>query len=110
MRLHDWLYGIVASVCIDRDYIYLAFYRHFSALLADIISQGAVANAGEYTIQGMKSNRDAEVHWQLERRLTWIGPNTVTLEARVRPVSAGEAAIGEEVLVGRFDLSTGDEV
>jgi hypothetical protein len=111
VRLHDWLYEIVAAVCFDRDYLYLAFYRHFTGLLADVTAAGAITDRGEYVFPGMKSNLQVRVTWQLARRLTWIGPNVLTLVAAIETLGGGSASAGaNEVLSAQFDLSTGDEV
>ena len=105
MKLHEWIYEIVSEVCYDRDYLYACYVRHFTHLMNEIIEKGSSVQAGEYNIEGIKSNKNIRISWQLETRLIWHGPNAVTfcceIESKVEPVKK---------LRRRFDMSTGDEM
>jgi hypothetical protein len=105
MRLHDWFYQVVADVCYDRDYLYLVFIRHFTALMSQILDQGRFENRGKYTLPGMKSNLSAQLEWQLENRMTWMGPNRLELRCTFTDAFSG---LEKETRRGWFDLSTGD--
>jgi hypothetical protein len=107
MRLHVWLYDIVSEVCFERDYLYLAFYRHFSTLLGELTERGRVCDRGETCFAGVKSNLQVTIEWQLEHRLTWSGPNRLLLTAHIQAIGGGQ---DQEVRRAAFDLSTGDEV
>ena len=103
MKLHDWIYEIVCEVCYDRDYLYACFVRHYTNLLNEIIEKGSSAQAGEYNIEGIKSNKNVRINWQLERRLNWMGSNIASFSCRIE-------SLGSEVqkMKNRFDMSTGD--
>ena len=105
MRLHDWLYECVAEVCYDRDYLYLAYVRHFTALMNQIIDRGRFENRGEYAFAGMKSNLSARLEWQLEHRLSWMGSNQLQLRCTFTNTLTGADS---DIRSGRFDFSTGE--
>jgi hypothetical protein len=107
MQIHDWLFQIVADVCYDRDYLYLAYIRHFTALMNQIVDRGRFESRGEYALHGMKSNLSAILDWQLEHHLTWMGPNRLTLCCTQTNNLTGVASETSSVC---FDLSTGDLV
>ncbi|RKY04948.1 MAG: hypothetical protein DRP56_09460 [Planctomycetota bacterium] len=101
--MHDWIYKIVIDVCYDRDYLYACFIRHFSRLMNDVLTKGTCSQSGEYEIKGMKSNKDAHINWQLERRIDWMGSNSISFDCKVNSLDSGI-----ETMHGRFDMSTGD--
>jgi len=103
MKLHDWIYEIVSEVCYDRDYLYACYIRHFTGLTNNIIETGSLACSGDYVIEGMKSNKNANISWQLERRIDWMGSNIINLDCKIR--SQGSEI---ETLQAQFDMSTGD--
>jgi hypothetical protein len=105
MTLHDWLYQVVAEVCYDRDYLYLAFVRHFSALMGQIVERGRFEDRGTYALPGMKSNRSARLEWRLEHALTWDGPNRLELRCILLDALSGAPI---EARSACFDLSTGE--
>jgi hypothetical protein len=105
MMLHDWFYQVVADVCYDRDYLYLAYIRHFSALMDQIVDRGRFEQSGEYAFPGMKSNLEARLEWQLEHQLSWTGPNGLSLHCKLVDSSSG---MEQESRTGRFDFSTGE--
>ncbi len=105
MKLHGWIYEIVTEVCYDRDYLYACYVRHFSGLMNDVFAKGACWQSGEYEIKGMKSNKDAHISWQLERRLGWMGSNVITLSCRFESLD-----IKNTELTAEFDLSTGNSL
>ncbi len=107
MQLHDWLFQVVAEVCYDRDYLYLAFIRHFTALMGLIVDRGRFEARGEYSLPGMKSNLSARLEWQLEHQLTWMGPNRLQLRCTLIDMAAG---VEIETRSGCFDFSTGDRI
>ncbi|MBM4460382.1 MAG: hypothetical protein FJ011_21905 [Chloroflexi bacterium] len=107
MKLHDWFFERVNEACYDRDYLYLAFVRHFTAFMADIIRLGKTEERGDYLIPGIKSGLDVRLVWQLQRRLDWIGPNVLTVQCQLVDRATGDPQGGS---VGRFDLSTGEMV
>ena len=100
--IHDWMYGIVYEICADRDYLYRVFYEHFSTLLRRIFEEGRIADHGEYLLPGLKSGIDAEIRWQLDKRLNYMGPNRLKLWCSLTD------RVGErEVREAEFELSTG---
>ncbi len=105
VRLHDWLYQIVTDVCYDRDYLYLVFIRHFTALMNQIADQGRFESSGKYTIPGMKSNLSAQLEWQLEHQVSWMGPNRLFLRCTLTDTLYDSES---ETRSECFDLSTGD--
>lgn len=107
MKLHEWVFERVSEVCYDREYLYLAFVRHFTAFMADIIRLGKAEECGAYLIPGIKSDLDARLTWQLQRRLDWIGLNLLTVQCQLVDRATGDPQSGS---VERFDLSTGDNV
>jgi hypothetical protein len=107
MKLHDWFFERVSEVCYDRDYLYLAFVRHFTAFMADIIRLGKAEECGDYLIPGIKSDLDVRLTWQLQRRLDWIGLNVLAVQCQV--VDRATGALKSDS-AEHFDLSTGDSV
>jgi hypothetical protein len=105
MRLHDWFYQLVVDVCYDRDYLYLVFIRHFTAMMNQILEHGRFENSGEYSLPGMKSNLSAQLDWKLEHNLTWMGPNQLQLRCTLTDTQSGG---GRETRSVCFDFSTGD--
>ena len=98
--LHGWLYELMEELCYDREYLYLAFVEHFAALMKQVMSSGAAE--GAYEIPGIKSGRSARLAWVLDHRLSFMGPNVVS----VSYVVDEEGAADERGTV-RFDVSTG---
>lgn len=105
MRLHDWLFQVVADACYDRDYLYLVFIRLFTALMNQILDRGRFENSGKYSLPGMKSNLSAQLAWQLEHHLSWMGPNWLQLRCTLTDTLSG---VESETRSGCFDLSTGE--
>ncbi len=101
--LHEWLYRLMEELCYDREYLYLAFVEHFTGLMKLVMSSGAVE--GVYEIPGIKSGRRAFLEWTLEHRLSFMGPNILSVSYRVN-----RDETSEEHGTVRFDVSTGTEV
>jgi hypothetical protein len=100
--IHGWIYEIVSEICADRDYLYRVFYEHFTALLRQIYEEGRVTDHGDYLLPGLKSGSDGEVHWQLDKRLNYMGSNRLRLRCTL--TAEGE---NREVREAEFELSTG---
>jgi hypothetical protein len=98
MRLHDWLFQVVADACYDRDYLYLVFIRLFTALMNQILDRGRFENSGKYSLPGMKSNLSAQLAWQLEHHLSWMGPNWLQLRCTLTDTLSGVERETERVL------------
>jgi hypothetical protein len=102
--LHDWLYTLAEELCHDQDYLYRYFVEHFCGLLNKIYREASRVPEGSYPMPGVKSNRQAELRWSLERRVDFLGPNPLTVSWRLAESPGGTTlGSGSE----RFDLSTG---
>ena len=103
--LHGWLYALMEELCFDREYLYLAFVEHFTGFMKEVLRTGGSSGIGEYPLPGIKSGRRAILKWALEKQLTFMGPNilSITVEAD------WSGAPGEREVL-RFDLSTGAAV
>jgi hypothetical protein len=98
--LHAWLYQLIEELCYDREYLYLAFVEHFTALMKQVMSSGAAE--GAYEIPGIKSGRSARLAWVLGHRLSFMGPNVLSVSYVV--TEEGDARERGTV---KFDVSTG---
>ena len=105
--IHQWLYGIIAEVCADREYQYRAFVEHFTVLMGRIYGEGSVSESGSYLVAGMKSDLEARIEWRLASRLNYMGSNRLTLICRLYDrrsdsmVESGKAC---------FELATGRRI
>jgi hypothetical protein len=102
--LHEWLYGLLAGICRDREYVFASFVRHFTAFTADIFQAGRFSGCGVYVLNGIKSDLDATLTWRLERRLDWTGLNVVVVEYVIADRRTGRM---HEAGACSFELSTG---
>ena len=105
MKLHEWFYDMVAGVCHDREYVFAAFVRHFSAFMSDVLQSGQFAGEGTYVIPGIKSGSRATLAWRLERRLDWMGLNELTVHYLIQDMSS-DTVVAENTRA--FELSTGE--
>lgn len=107
LRLHGWIYEIVAAVTYDRDYVYRSFYRVLQQLLGQVLEKGHAVAGGTVWIYGLKSDWDVRLHYRMQHRLNHIGLNPLHCTCEVVDKRSGAVL---ESCVKSFELSCGDAV
>ena len=103
--LHEWFYNIMCIICLDRDYLYFLFVRHFNGFMKEIFERGNVEDSGSFIIMGMKSGLKCILEWKLEHRINFVGGNIIFIRCTVRNNTTEYI---EEQLASNFDLSSGE--
>ena len=104
--IHSLIYWAVCETCYDREYIYRAFVKHYTQISRRMFVDLPSPETGEYTFNGIKSNRSVSVRWRFARRLNWCGSNHVTLTVTITDQIRG----GGQTRCGVFNVNTGRNV
>jgi len=107
VTLHEAVYEAVCEVCFDREYRYALFIKAFTELTAQAYGRGAVLEQGSVHVAGIKSDLNARLDWRLLRRVSYLGPNEMTLTVRLIDRHSGGERSSQR---GVYDVSTGERI
>lgn len=107
MTLHEAVYEAVCDVCFDKEYRYALFIKTFAELVRQAYSQGAVMEQGTVSANGIKSDLNARLDWSLIRRVSYLGPNELTLTIRLIDKRSGDERSSSRAV---YDVSTGERI
>jgi hypothetical protein len=104
--IHEWIYDIVCTVSYDRDYIYRSYTEHFHGIMSGIFN-GFALQSGEYRIMGLKSDYDADISWELQHRVNYMGLNSVRMRCKILDKHSDRTL---ETHMVEYELSNGERI
>lgn len=105
--IHEWLYDIAKEICYDREYIYLSYLKILQNTVFSVFENGSVTEQGDYIAKGIKSDKDAHIHWKLHHRLNFVGFNKVIFECTFQDKYTHECM---DTVSCSFELSSGERI